>query len=160
MKVANIIYLMFLATMAWSFHANACQISEWIEGIRIYRDGVETGTSSPVPPATCTSVGVTPCGSCVYTARFYRGTEESPDSEPLIVEINSSPTNVIIDLSASGDPVDPPATDPPATDLTPIVNNPDPILFDGTSGSVFEIPHDTIYNLESLVFKMQSRLYL
>jgi hypothetical protein len=62
----------------WSFHADACEIT-W---------------------DTPADVGVTPCGTCVYTARFYRGADESPDSDPLAVTIQGVPQFGTITIQA------------------------------------------------------------
>jgi hypothetical protein len=92
---------------AWSFQADACTITwdtptdvDWLEGIRFYRDGTETGTAPATPPTACADAGVTPCGTCVYTARFYRGADESPDSDPLAVTIQGVPQFGTITIQA------------------------------------------------------------
>jgi len=69
--------------ITWDDPANA----DWIEGIRLYRDGVEVGTGPVLGPVACADVGVTPCATCVYTARFYRVADESADSSPLAVSL-------------------------------------------------------------------------
>jgi hypothetical protein len=91
---------------AWSYHADACTITwdtpadvEWLEGIRFYRDGAETGTAPATPPTACADVGVTPCGTCVYTATFFRQTDESEDSR-LSVTIKGVPQFGTITLQA------------------------------------------------------------
>jgi len=82
--------------------ASPCQLTwdtpvdgDWIESIAFFRDGVEVGTSSPTPPADCDAIGVTPCWDCIYTARFRRGEDESPDSNPAAIEL-SGPMNITI----------------------------------------------------------------
>jgi hypothetical protein len=105
----NFLALLTIAAVAtaWSFQADACTITwdtptdvEWLEGIRFYRDGNEIGTAAPMPPVACDVVGVTPCATCVYTARFYRGADESPDSNPLAVAIKDVPQFGTITLRA------------------------------------------------------------
>jgi hypothetical protein len=77
--------------LTWDTPANV----DWIESIAFFRDGVEVGTSSPTPPADCAAIGVTPCWDCIYTARFRRGEDESPDSEPAAIEL-SGPLGITI----------------------------------------------------------------
>jgi hypothetical protein len=92
---------------AWSFHADACEITwdtpadvGWLEGIRFFRDGAEIGTAAPTPPVACDVVGVQPCATCVYTARFFRQADESPDSNPLAVTIQGVPQFGTITIQA------------------------------------------------------------
>jgi hypothetical protein len=73
---------------------------DWLEGIRFYRDGTETGIAPATPPTTCADAGVTPCATCVYTARFYRGADEAADSGPLAVTIKGVPQFGTITLQA------------------------------------------------------------
>jgi len=86
-------------TIAWD--APAPGDIGWLEGIRFYRDGVEVGTASVIPPVDCTSAGVEPCPDCVYTAKFFRGAEESLSSDPLEVAVGGSPTGGVITIGAT-----------------------------------------------------------
>jgi len=45
-------------------------------------------------------IGVVPCATCVYTATFYRGLDESAQSDPLAVTIDGVPQFGTITLSA------------------------------------------------------------
>jgi hypothetical protein len=86
----------FSCQLTWDTPANV----EWIESIAFFRDGVEVGTAPPTPPADCADIGVTPCWDCIYTARFRRGEDESPDSEPAAIEL-SGPMGITIRPSES-----------------------------------------------------------
>lgn len=89
--------LAVIGALATSAAVNACSVTwdepgnaGWIEGIRFYRDGVPTeptAPQTPIPPALCADAGVVPCVTCVYTATFYRGGDEGPQSAPLAVSV-------------------------------------------------------------------------
>lgn len=73
----------------------------WLSGFRIYQDGVETGTVAPgTTSVPCVDVGLVP-GLGPVTATAYRGTEESPQSDPATFVLQA-PSAVTVEFRIPG----------------------------------------------------------
>lgn len=93
--------ILISALFATSFSASACDLewtyedSSWLEGFRFYQDGVETGTADPeLRTIPCDAVGLV-AGPGAVTATAYRGTDESPQSDPATFELLAPGLSII-----------------------------------------------------------------
>lgn len=70
--------------------------SLWIEGFRVFQDGVQVGTAAPADRSgECEALGLVP-GPGPITMTAYRGADTSPQSDPATFELLAPGVRVTI----------------------------------------------------------------
>lgn len=82
-------------TLTWDYDTS---LNDWIDGFRIYQDGIQVGTTNGAArSASCTDLGLVP-GPGPITGTAYRGSNESPHSDPAAFQLTAPGLTVRISV--------------------------------------------------------------